>query len=188
MSVCALPDGRLLTGSEDKFARVFSDTGAELLKMQHGGSVQSVCALPDGRLLTGSDDNFARVFSDTGAELFKMQHGDWVWSVCALPDGRLLTGSRDNFARVFSDTGVELFKMQHGGWVYVRLRPSGWAPAHGFQGQVCARVLGHRSRTFEDAARRSVLSVCALPDGRLLTGSFVTDFARVFSDTTFRGR
>merc|ERR1719284_1255233 len=65
LSVCALPDGRLLTGSDDNFARVFSDTGAELFKMQHGGWVLSVCALPDGRLLTGSADNFARVFSDT---------------------------------------------------------------------------------------------------------------------------
>ena len=100
--VCALPDGRLLTGSEDNFARVFSDTGAELFKMQHGGFVYSICALPDGRLLTGSCDEFARVFSDTGAELFKMQHGGYVWSVCALPDGRLLTGSDDSFARVFS--------------------------------------------------------------------------------------
>ena len=69
----------------DNFARVFSDTGAELFKMQHGHWVcsrtpepNSVCALPDGRLLTGSRDNFARVFSDTGAELFKMQHGDLV--------------------------------------------------------------------------------------------------------------
>ena len=103
-SVCALPDGRLLTGSEDNFARVFSDTGAELFKMQHGGSVFSVCALLDGRLLTGSYDKFARVFSHTGSELFKMQHGDNVSSVCALPDGRLLTGSGDDFARVFSDT------------------------------------------------------------------------------------
>ena len=39
LSVCALPDGRLLTGSADNFARVFSDTGAELFKMQHGGWV-----------------------------------------------------------------------------------------------------------------------------------------------------
>ena len=46
----------------DKFARVFSDTRAELFKMQHGGHVYSVCALPDGRLLPGSSDNFARVF------------------------------------------------------------------------------------------------------------------------------
>ena len=104
LSVCALPDGRLLTGSMDKFARVFSDTGVELFKVEHDHWVWSVCALPEGRLLTGSGDKFARVFSDTGAELFKMQHGGSVRSVYALPDGRLLTGSGDKFARVFSDT------------------------------------------------------------------------------------
>ena len=65
LSVCALPDGRLLTGSADNFARVFSDNGAELFKMQHGHWVFSVCALPDGRLLTGSEDNVARVFLET---------------------------------------------------------------------------------------------------------------------------
>ena len=52
-SVCALPDGRMLTGCCDKFARVFSDAGVELLKLQHGSTVSSVCALPGGLMLTG---------------------------------------------------------------------------------------------------------------------------------------
>ena len=177
-SVCALPDGRLLTGSGDKFARVFSDTGAELFKMQHGGSVRSVCALPDGRLLTGSRDNFARVFSDTGAELFKMQHGGLVLSVCALPDGRLLTGSADNFASVFSDTGSELFKMQHGGLVSVRLRPSGWAPAHRFLRTTLRACSRTPEPNFSRCSTSALCCPCAL-DGRLLTFCG----ARVFSDT-----
>ena len=55
-SVCALPAGRMLTGCDDGFARVFSDAGVELLKLQHGDRVCSVCALPGGRMLTGCDD------------------------------------------------------------------------------------------------------------------------------------
>ena len=117
-SVCALPDGRMLTGCCDKFARVFSDAGVELLKLQHGSTVSSVCAFPGGRMLTGCWDNFARVFSDAGVELLKLEHGRAVSSVCALPGGRMLTGCLDGFARVFSDSGVELLKLKHGGGVF----------------------------------------------------------------------
>ena len=112
-SVCALPDGRMLTGCRDNFARVFSDEGVELLKLEHGGTVLSVCALPGGRMLTGCSDKFARVFSDAEVELLKLQHGGYVESVCALPGGRMLTGCDDRFARVFSDAGVELLKLEH---------------------------------------------------------------------------
>ena len=59
----------MLTGCGDNFARVFSDAGVELLKLQHGGWVNSVCALPGGRMLTGCGDKFARVFSEQDAVL-----------------------------------------------------------------------------------------------------------------------
>ena len=45
LSLCALRGGGILTGCEDKFARVFSDAGVELLKLEHGCAVNSVALL-----------------------------------------------------------------------------------------------------------------------------------------------
>ena len=60
----------MLTGCTDGFARVFSDAGVELLKLQHDDWVRSVCALPGGRMLTGCKDvGFARVFTEQDAVL-----------------------------------------------------------------------------------------------------------------------
>jgi WD40 repeat protein len=72
--VAVSPDGRrIVTGSEDKTARVWdARTGAELTILRgHGDAVTSVAISADGlRIVTGSEDRTAKVWdARTGAEL-----------------------------------------------------------------------------------------------------------------------
>ncbi len=58
-ALCALPDGRLASGSYDDTIRLWDvKTGAETARLEgHWGSVISLCVLPDGRLAaSGSAD------------------------------------------------------------------------------------------------------------------------------------
>ena len=55
-ALCALPDGRLASGSYDNTIRLWDvKTGAETARLEgHSDSVDALCALPDGRLASGS--------------------------------------------------------------------------------------------------------------------------------------
>ena len=63
-AVCALPDGRVLSGSCDKTLRVWNLTSGacEAVLKGHTDAVKSVCALPDGRVVSGSSDQMLRVW------------------------------------------------------------------------------------------------------------------------------
>jgi hypothetical protein len=133
--VAVTPDGaRIVTGSEDKTARVWdARTGAELLPLTgHTRAVWAVAVTPDGaRIVTGSEDNTARVWdARTGAELLQLKgHTGAVYAVAVTPDGaRIVTGSKDNTARVWdARTGAELLQLKdHPGAVYaVAVTPDG---------------------------------------------------------------
>ena len=66
-SVCVTVDGKhLITGSEDKTARVWSLEDGALIRIftGHTNNVTSVCVTPDGNhLITGSLDKTARLWS-----------------------------------------------------------------------------------------------------------------------------
>ena len=61
-SLAVLPTGEVVSGSEDRTARVWRD-GKCVGTIAHGGSVWSVAALPDGDIATGCADSVARVFT-----------------------------------------------------------------------------------------------------------------------------
>ena len=113
-SVAFSPDGtRILTGSKDKTARLWSIEGEQMAVFSgHGDAVTSVAFSPDGtRILTGSWDDTARLWSLEGEELAVFSgHGDDVLSVAFSPDGtRILTGSLAKTARLWdARTGQEL--------------------------------------------------------------------------------
>ena len=63
LSVCALGDGRLASGSGDRTIRIWDlNKGGECVQTLtgHTSSIFSVCALGDGRLASGSGDNTIR--------------------------------------------------------------------------------------------------------------------------------
>ena len=118
-SVAFSPDGkRVLTGSQDKTARLWDvDSGKELRQFKgHSDEVSSVAFSPDGkRALTGSGsdensfthkrrDNTARLWDvDTSKQLQVFEgHSHALNSVALSSDGtRVLTGSFDGIARLW---------------------------------------------------------------------------------------
>ncbi|MGQ0777575.1 MAG: NACHT domain-containing protein [Pseudonocardiales bacterium] len=98
------PDGtRLLTGSDDRTARVWDATTAEPLHQLtgHTSGVWAVAWSPDGtRLLTGSDDNTARIWDASSG----MPVG---FTIVTLPGGELA---------VFDATSDQLVMASAGAW------------------------------------------------------------------------
>jgi class 3 adenylate cyclase/dipeptidyl aminopeptidase/acylaminoacyl peptidase/tRNA A-37 threonylcarbamoyl transferase component Bud32 len=125
-SVAFSPDGqRIITGSEDKTAKVWDALNArELLTLKgHSDRIRSVAFSPDGkRIVTGSDDKTAKVWdAANGRELLTLKgHTSWVMSVAVSPDSqRIVTASKDGTAKVWDAArGREKLTLKwHGGEV-----------------------------------------------------------------------
>jgi WD40 repeat protein len=110
------PDGQyVVTGSEDKTARVWSVEGQALAQLEHGAPVAAVAVSPEGRrVVTTSCDNgssldsIAKVWSTDGKLLARLVgHQGCVLSAAFSPDGRdVLTRSSDHTARLWSLEGT----------------------------------------------------------------------------------
>ena len=163
-------------------ARVFdAASGAEISRLDHGGSVNAVAFSPDGaRVATGSAmlrQQAARVFdAASGAEISRLDHDGPVNAVAFSPDGaRVATGSADR-----QRAGVRRGERR-------RDRPPGPRRLRGRGGvQPGRRPGGHRQRRSQRAGVRrgergrdlrldhdgSVGAVAFSPDGaRVATGS-----------------
>ena len=113
----ALPDGRLLSWSDDHTLRLWDGaTGAALAVLEgHTREVTDALALPDGRLLSWSEDGTLRLWDGaTGAALVAlMGHTEAVHGAIALPDGRLLSWSWDDTLRLWDGaTGAALVTLE----------------------------------------------------------------------------
>jgi len=123
--VCALPDGRVVSGSRDKTLIVWARDSSRLrerlrqmLDRQmleglrervlegHADYVWCVVALSDDRVASGSKDATIIVWNvNTGEELQYLQgHGDSVRCLAVLPDGLLLSGSSDGLLKFWDVT------------------------------------------------------------------------------------
>ena len=107
------PDGqRIVTGSEDKTAKVWeASNGQELLTLKgHSDEILGVAFSPDGRrIVTGSRDQTAKVWEAASGqgrfsqEFLTLQgHAACVFAVAFSPDGhRIITASGDHTAKVW---------------------------------------------------------------------------------------
>lgn len=94
---------RLVTGSEDKFARIWDTSSGTLLKTLngHSGKILAVKFSPDSsRILTGSENGFFQMWTSAGDPLFHTdlsseEVGDVVQADFS-PDGRMFAVSFDN--------------------------------------------------------------------------------------------
>jgi len=185
LAVAFSPNGtRVLTGSADGTARLWSATSGEALgvPMRHEDSVVEVTFSPDGALvLTGSGDGAAQLWSATSGKrtlVAPMRHDDWVRAVAFSPDGMLvLTGSEDSTARLWNVRSGEAqgVPMRHGGSVLeAAFSPHGTLVLTGSEDGM-ARLWNVTSGEAQGAPMRHegrVLVVAFSPNGTLvLTGS-----------------
>jgi WD40 repeat protein len=110
--VAFAPDGKqVLTGSDDKTARLWDARGCELLCTfrGHSDSVSSVGLSPDGKqVLAGSSDKTARLWdAQSGKQLCTFEgRAAVILSVVFAPEGKqVLTGSDDKTAARYSVSG-----------------------------------------------------------------------------------
>ncbi len=109
--VTVLPDGRLVSGSQDQTLKVWDLSKPPGLQYVatlegHTGSVTNVIVLPDGRLASSCCDNTLKVWGlnkPAGQQCVATLegHGGGVRCCIVLPDGRLVSCSEDATLRVW---------------------------------------------------------------------------------------
>lgn len=126
-SVALCSDGeRLVSGSLDKTARVWSVSRQELLRTfsGHTGEVYCVAVSPDGSwAVSGSADTTVCIWMiDTGDERPKLRgHTSAIWGVAASPNGQLVaSASGDKLIKLWNPSNSALVRslQGHGESVY----------------------------------------------------------------------
>jgi WD40 repeat protein len=111
----ALPDGRIVSGSDDKTIRIWSkspDGGWESEVLNgHSDFVTCLQALPDGRIVSGGFERSIRIWAKGSHGRWKSEvlrgHTNTVRCLQALPDGRIMSGSWDATIRIWDGTPVK---------------------------------------------------------------------------------
>ena len=174
------PDGRkIAVGEAGGYARIWdADSGAKILELPHGGSVNDVAFSPDGsRILTGSSDKTAMIRdAETGAQLRVLQHEEPVSRVAFSPDGgRIATSSLSGKLRIWdADSEAEPQILTQGSPILsLAFSPDGGLVATGGANKQ-ARIWDARTGAslMSIPHEGAVRSVAFSPDGlRLATGS-----------------
>ena len=165
-----LADGRLLTWSDDKTARLWAADGRLGPVLEgHTGSVSGTLQLADGRLLTWSGDKTARVWAADGTPGPVLEgHSGSVIGALQLADGRLLTCAvvgRRRHARPGAPGPYRLRSLARCNWPTAACSPGARTPPRG-----CGPPTARPARCSR-AIPATVNGAVQLADGRLLTWS-----------------
>jgi WD40 repeat protein len=178
-ALAVLPDGRVVSGSNDKTVRVWNLETGRVLATFHGheGYVNALAVLPNGRVVSGSHDNTVRVWDLETSRALATFHGHqgYVSALAVLPNGRVVSGSHDNTVRVWDlETGRSLATL-HGH------RNSVNAVAVLPDGRVLSGSNDKTVRVWDLETNRTVATLqghtawvralAVFPDGRVVSGS-----------------
>lgn len=102
----ALPNGRIVSGSNDCTLRVWNVASCICLRVINGhtDAVTCLALLPDGRIVSGSNDKALRVWNAASGkcECVLEGHASSVLCICVLADGRCVSGADDSELRVWN--------------------------------------------------------------------------------------
>ena len=174
-SVTVLPDGRIVSASNDNLRIWDSDSGETVATLKgHENAVYSVAVLPDGRLVSASQDRTLRIWDpDCGKSIATLEgHEGWVRSVAVLPDGRPVSASDDRTLRIWDPNcgkSIATLEGHKGPVTSVAVLPDGRLVSASHDRTL--RIWDPDSResvaTLEEL-EETVLSVAVLPDGRIV--------------------
>ncbi len=176
--VAGLPDGRVVSASDDRTLRVWDpDTGETLQTLEgHTDRVTGVAGLPDGRVVSASDDRTLRVWDpDTGETLQILEgHGntDRAAGVIALADGRVVSTSDGRTLRVWDPNTGDRLQAPRGHWRrHAAALADGRVVSVSFDGtlRVWDPDTGETLQTLE--GDRGISGLAALADGRVVSAS-----------------
>ena len=178
-TVFAHPDGRIISGSNDKALRLWNaSTGeCELILKGHTSSITSV-AVADGRVASGSEDTTVRRWNLTTGKCDRVLQGhtNVVTSVAGALNGRIISGSLDETVRVWYATMGECERVLQGhkNPIHcVAIAPNGRILSGSGSLINTVRVWNMVSGACEHefgGHRGCVLSIATFPDGRIVSG------------------
>jgi WD40 repeat protein len=188
-ALAVLPDGRVLSASDDKTLRLWDvDTGVEIRRFEgHLDRVTAVVAFSNGRAISGSADNTLRLWDvETGEEIRCIEGPTGalggIESVVVLGDGRVLSSASDYTLRLWDvESGKELRRFEGHEFIItaVIVLPDG-RRALSASGDETFRLwdleTGAKLASYP-ACEPGCWSLEALPDGRVVSG---------WSDNTIR--
>lgn len=189
--IAALPDGRVVSGSEDSTLRVWDPTTGQCLQTLKGHlrAVKCVAVFSDGkRVVSGSEDHTLRVWdAATGDCLQTLKgHTGCVSSIAVLKDGRVVSGAdsilqNDSTIRVWdAATGdcLQALKGHSGSISCIDVLPDGRIVSGSSDGTVRVWDLSDESKSIVLKPdiwyhhRGPVVCIAVFPDGRVVSGSW----------------
>ena len=114
LSLCALSETTLLSGSRDTTVKVWERQQGQLHLARtlslHTATVLAIARLSDTLFVSSAADKLIKVSDIVGAVHHTlMGHSDWVWQVLPLPGGQLVSSSEDGTLRLWNwQQGKEL--------------------------------------------------------------------------------
>ena len=182
-ALAVLPDGRVISASNDNTLRIWDAGSGETLRTidghSHGHShvVTALAVLPNGRLISASLDNTLKIWDVSSGEMLRTLegHSSPAYSLAVLPDGRVVSASDDHTLRVWEvGSGKTLRIMKgHSAWVTaLAVLPNGRLTSASLDHtlRVWDVGLGETLNTLEGLSG-SVTTLAVLPNGRVISAS-----------------
>ena len=184
-------NGRVISGSLDKTARVWKNSGdCERVLEGHETAILSAAVFPgEDVVATGSGDCTIRLWRISDGECLRTvhAHGDTVRGLSVHPDLGLISASHDGTIKFWSKTGECIVEMMgHKALIYsVAVSPDGMVIATGSEDNTAKiwRADGTLIQVLDHPG--CVWDVAFLPNGDLITGC-ADGVARIWSTSEIR--